>query len=84
MLLYIILTFSLYITGSGVNKRHVSNSAEPVDLDPPNYNINSWVKQLHLQHCVLVEIGDQFCAVSCVIRNLFVFKLKPNLVICGI
>lgn len=35
------------------------------DLDEsPNYDITRWVRQLHLQQCAFVEIGEGFCAVS--------------------
>ena len=37
--------------------------------ESPNYDITHWVRQLHLQQCAFVEIGEGFCAVS---RKYFV------------
>lgn len=31
---------------------------------PSTYNITNWIDKFHLQHCVFVEIGESFCAVS--------------------
>lgn len=64
MLILIVLSFSLYVLGKTDFKRHVQNSATPFNTDPPEYNIETWVNRLNLQHCVIVEIGDDFCAVS--------------------
>ena len=30
--------------------------------ESPNYDITGWVRQLHLQQCAFVEIGEGFCA----------------------
>ncbi|KAF5299137.1 hypothetical protein FQA39_LY02310 [Lamprigera yunnana] len=49
-------------SGTRQLNRHVSNSVLPSATDP-TYNITSWVRQLHLQQCVLVEIGEKYYGV---------------------
>lgn len=60
-----VLTFSLWLAEcSKIFKKHVYNSIEPLQDIDPIYNISVWVKQLHLQQCVIVEIGEKYCAVK--------------------
>ncbi|CAK9809373.1 hypothetical protein ANTPLA_LOCUS6146 [Anthophora plagiata] len=41
------------------------------DLDElPNYDITRWVRQLHLQQCAFVEIGEGFCALFVELRSI--------------
>nr|XP_033321823.1 uncharacterized protein LOC117217977 [Megalopta genalis] len=41
------------------------------DLDgSPNYDITHWVRQLHLQQCAFVEIGEGFCALFVELRSI--------------
>ncbi|XP_078045302.1 uncharacterized protein LOC144474386 [Augochlora pura] len=53
-----------------------SNNWEPFlyvskDLDgSPNYDITHWVRQLHLQQCAFVEIGERFCALFVELRSI--------------
>ncbi|XP_065156712.1 uncharacterized protein [Atheta coriaria] len=60
---FIILAFCGRFAIGAEIKKHVQNSVYPYDLDPPSYNIESWVKQLHLQQCALVEVGDKYYAI---------------------
>lgn len=82
-----ILTFlsTVLILSRGKARRIVdglnvdSNSWDPFLLigkdlnESPNYDITRWVRQLHLQQCAFVEIGEGFCAVSkkYFIQNIF-------------
>lgn len=82
-----ILTFlsTVLILSRGKARRIVdglnvdSNSWDPFLLigkdlnESPNYDITRWVRQLHLQQCAFVEIGEGFCAVSKIyfIQNTF-------------
>ncbi|XP_076659929.1 uncharacterized protein LOC143363208 isoform X2 [Halictus rubicundus] len=53
-----------------------SNNWEPFlymskDLDgSPNYDVTHWVRQLHLQQCAFVEIGEGFCALFVELRSI--------------
>lgn len=46
-----------------VHKKHVYNSVIPIPNEP-FYNISTWVRQLHLQQCVIIEIGEKYCGVN--------------------
>ncbi|KAF5307293.1 hypothetical protein FQR65_LT07009 [Abscondita terminalis] len=58
------------VDGSRLYKKHVMNSVVPSSSREPGYNITSWAKQLHLQQCVLVEIGDKYCGIYVEFRQL--------------
>ncbi|KAB0800724.1 hypothetical protein PPYR_06463, partial [Photinus pyralis] len=64
MVLWLCLT-----EGSKSFKRHVSNSILPITGDP-SYNISSWVRQLHLQQCAIVEVGEKYCGVYVEFRTV--------------
>ncbi|OAD57333.1 hypothetical protein WN48_02259 [Eufriesea mexicana] len=38
--------------------------------ESPNYDITCWVRQLHLQQCAFVEIGEGFCALFVELRSI--------------
>ncbi|XP_076302424.1 uncharacterized protein LOC143220700 [Lasioglossum baleicum] len=38
--------------------------------ESPNYDITRWVRQLHLQQCAFVEIGEGFCALFVELRSI--------------
>ncbi|KZC05883.1 hypothetical protein WN55_06672 [Dufourea novaeangliae] len=43
----------------------------PKDLDgSPNDDVTRWVRQLHLQQCVSIEIGERFCALFVELRSI--------------
>lgn len=64
MLILILFMFNIGVLGDSDVKRHVENSVIPINKDPPEYNLEKWVSELNLQHCVIVEIGENYCAVS--------------------
>lgn len=66
----VILTICFTVTTA--SKRHVANSIEPFCEEPPVYDVSKWVNKLHLQRCVIVEIGQEHCAVDTVFGN-FIF-----------
>ncbi|XP_068969665.1 uncharacterized protein [Bombus flavifrons] len=79
-----ILTFlsTVLILSRGKARRIVdglnvdSNSWDPFLLigkdlnESPNYDITRWVRQLHLQQCAFVEIGEGFCALFVELRSI--------------
>ncbi|XP_076387542.1 uncharacterized protein LOC100883287 isoform X2 [Megachile rotundata] len=38
--------------------------------ESPNYDITRWTRQLHLQQCAFVEIGEGFCALFVELRSI--------------
>lgn len=43
----------------------------------PSYDIGHWTRQLHLQQCAFVEIGEEFCAVR-ISPSIFYIILISN------
>lgn len=79
LILILIFIFNIHVFGKNDIKRHLENSVIPINKEPPEYNVETWVKELNLQHCVIVEIGEKYCAVSYKRLFLLYFKLFGNI-----